>query len=424
MLKSFSSFLIDQKHYKESLTLSEMLAIFAIFLIFLTSLNGIYPNTNFFGVDRVKGLNFFNQAIWTFVFMIGLISVVVSKKIKSEFFVVSLPMILLCCFFYISALWSLAPAITIRRSTLELFVVLSIMFSVLNLPRSENAFTIFYKVSQYILLLNLIMLVMPHGFDSEGFFQGVHFQKNYTGLVAAFSIMIGFWRYFDKTNKKNVFTLLFIALWFILLILSQSKTSLGLLFVAPLSLYFLRLINRSIAVSLFIIFSFVFSVCSILTIIGIDLIQLFTKFVDNVGFTGRDHIWHFLMSQIYQRPWLGFGYGGFWDIGPQSPNLVYGTGYVPYIIQAHNGYLDIILNLGLIGLIFFFFLYIHLFIIASKVTTLESYGSIKYCLLFIIFGFMHNFTESSFIRAYSFVWIMQLLSIFIIFKEYVGVNKT
>lgn len=65
-------------------------------------------------------------------------------------------------------------------------------------------------------------------------------------------------------------------------------------------------------------------------------------------FTGRTDIWEYVFEMIAKRPALGYGLGGFWN-GTDGPSL--------YIIQrakwlvpdAHQGFLDMTLQIGIIG---------------------------------------------------------------------------
>jgi O-antigen ligase len=75
----------------------------------------------------------------------------------------------------------------------------------------------------------------------------------------------------------------------------------------------------------------------------------------NYTLSGRTLIWDFVNFEIAKRPLLGWGYRSFWLVGPDSPNIVDGSGWVRFgnMPSAHNGYLDTILDTGHIGLVLF-----------------------------------------------------------------------
>jgi O-antigen ligase len=69
--------------------------------------------------------------------------------------------------------------------------------------------------------------------------------------------------------------------------------------------------------------------------------------------TGRTEIWAVLTDHIALRPWLGSGYAAYWTPGPQAGTESYEFmsrmgGFYPG--SAHNGYLEVVNDLGGIGL--------------------------------------------------------------------------
>src|SRR5208337_4595381 len=69
---------------------------------------------------------------------------------------------------------------------------------------------------------------------------------------------------------------------------------------------------------------------------------------DNYNLSARTDIWNFVNFEIAKRPLLGWGYRSFWLVGPDSPNIVDSGGWIKAMPEAHNGYLDTILDTGYI----------------------------------------------------------------------------
>jgi O-antigen ligase len=69
-------------------------------------------------------------------------------------------------------------------------------------------------------------------------------------------------------------------------------------------------------------------------------------------FTGRTWIWEAVIPEFKHMPWLGHGFQSFWTTEWRA--MVFG---MPY---AHNGYLDILLELGVVGLALYTAWYYHL----------------------------------------------------------------
>jgi O-antigen ligase len=122
--------------------------------------------------------------------------------------------------------------------------------------------------------------------------------------------------------------------------------------------------------------------------------------------TGRTVIWSILFTKLQQRPLLGFGRGAFWL--PQLPNgaevgQALGYGYV--VPHAHNGLIDIALDVGYIGLLLFLIIYFTAFFRALKRAYASKNPEDIWCLGFLIFLAMNNVTESFLLRLANIYWV-------------------
>jgi len=64
--------------------------------------------------------------------------------------------------------------------------------------------------------------------------------------------------------------------------------------------------------------------------------------------TNRTFIWHYVWIAIENRFWLGYGYAGFWT-GGNGPDVIVWQGMGTQIAHAHDGFLDIWLQMGVVG---------------------------------------------------------------------------
>jgi exopolysaccharide production protein ExoQ len=68
------------------------------------------------------------------------------------------------------------------------------------------------------------------------------------------------------------------------------------------------------------------------------------------SFTGRTDIWPVALGGIADHPWLGYGYGTFWQPdGPFTQYLAPGNWEFWNPVHAHNGFLQLALDAGLVG---------------------------------------------------------------------------
>lgn len=121
--------------------------------------------------------------------------------------------------------------------------------------------------------------------------------------------------------------------------------------------------------------------------------------------TGRTEIWEAVLEKVYERPWLGYGYGGFWPDGGAGERAVWKTIYLP-VTQAHNGYINIMAELGLFGLFAFVGTlltgYIRAINLVRTTRTIEGLWPITY----MTFMLMYNQTESTNLETNSLLWIL------------------
>ena len=118
--------------------------------------------------------------------------------------------------------------------------------------------------------------------------------------------------------------------------------------------------------------------------------------------TGRTLLWDELVKIAEQRRFLGSGYGGFW-IGNIGNNLWEIFQWNPG--QAHNGYLDVYIDLGIVGLVFLICL---IFLTYRNVLVNLRYDSDygRYRLALLAMILIYNVTESGFIKPTSLLWFL------------------
>lgn len=127
-----------------------------------------------------------------------------------------------------------------------------------------------------------------------------------------------------------------------------------------------------------------------------------TLFGRDATLTGRtDLIWSKLLPIAMQHPLMGIGYGAFW-IRPVDFDFT-----MP-INQAHNGYLDVMIELGGIGLVLLFCCIASFFNKARLNFEIDpDWASLR--MAFLVMVLVHNFTETSFLRSTILMWNVFIL---------------
>nr|WP_246476221.1 O-antigen ligase family protein [Roseibium litorale] len=197
---------------------------------------------------------------------------------------------------------------------------------------------------------------------------------------------------------------------FILLVISQSKTSLGLTVLIPLVVYVFVGLAYHLRVNAFVLFLLLASTGLVLAaflsaLTGFGLDELSMVLFHDTTFTGRTVIWDFVLDVI-SRSWLGGqGYSSFWGAGVDSIVFREAPSFVSLLLQAHNGYLDVLVETGVIG---FSILMVLILLALRSATQLVQTDrqTTRLCLMLILFVICHNLLESSWFRSFSQIWML------------------
>lgn len=122
--------------------------------------------------------------------------------------------------------------------------------------------------------------------------------------------------------------------------------------------------------------------------------------------TGRVPLWTVLMGYIEKRPWLGYGMDGFWQGWEGSENASIWRTFRWEPSHAHNGFLDVVLEFGIVGATVYLLTFLHSLMQAVKwvrlLPTVESLWPIGY-LTFLV---LMNQTQSVLVVPYSIYWTL------------------
>lgn len=318
-----------------------------------------------------------------------------------------LSMIVLLAWCWISLTWAIEPAIAFRRLTLTTMIILSIFWLVAE-TGPERALRVFGHVLLLALLSNFLWVGLGWGVHVPGEldpalvgnWRGATIHKNVAGAVCALTILVLI-LYPPFNNELMRFIALVLSLVF--LFFTQSKTSIALMAVAViLGLVYLWMGSSR---RLFIIpCLFIFVACGVA--FGLDYFDLLLdQFSDPNGFTGRVQIWPVLVQFAGDHPWLGAGFGSFWNIGDASPVRQLTNGWVSRLATGHNGYLDVLVQVGFPGLTLAIFvtMLLPLWVLMTRREIPARLGAALVSMLVFCAG--HNLTESSLLDRDMVVWV-------------------
>jgi exopolysaccharide production protein ExoQ len=106
-----------------------------------------------------------------------------------------------------------------------------------------------------------------------------------------------------------------------------------------------------------------------------------------------------------RRPWLGYGFNAFWLPDESYTQRIWHLlGWMPP--HAHNGVLELWLELGIVGAGFFLALFVYYVAKSVKFLRQSPDPAAAWPLIFLIFLFLASLTESEFLGSNSVTFIL------------------
>lgn len=293
------------------------------------------------------------------------IGILMSRPIKwGSFFTHNMALMAFVSFALVSVCWSDFPLVTFKRWFRDLGNYLMILV-VLTDPRPLEAVRTVLRRLGYLLVPLSILLIKYFSeigrhysfWSGEVEYIGATTSKNMLGLACLISGLFFFWdtamrwpeRKQRRTKRIILTNIAFIAMTLWLLNDARSTTSNVCLFLGCLVIvaaqsqvfrrrpWFLKSLIPA-CFCLYLILDFGFDMNgSLAGAVGKD-----------PTLSDRTKIWAFLLG-MHTDPLIGTGYQSFW-LGPRL-QLFWQTSGLGHLNEAHNGYLEVYLELGLIGVI-------------------------------------------------------------------------
>ncbi len=248
----------------------------------------------------------------------------------------------------------------------------------------------------------------------QGDWSGIYRQKNSLGRQMTLLILMSVFMLFYYREKGLAWVGLIVGL--IVLPNTGSRTSLVITAIGLLCLVFLLFRRRPVVV-LGMIIAIAFSVLSLAlqAVLQQDPLLLITgETVEILGiplsFTGRIGLWEFAAGFVENRPYFGYGYDGFWEVPRFGGQLVKDEGWLAN--DSHNGFYDLVLQTGFVGLGAFLLIYIMLLFMVGKAVRLENAApAVQFSAFYIIFFFFANLTESYLLKATNVIQLLFSLAV-------------
>lgn len=371
-------------------------------------------------IEPVGDGNALNQIV-TIGLTVLLASFLLISHTRAAIVAVTLPLVLTFAWFAVSVVFAAHPDLAGRRLVLAAFTVCNSV-ALLLLPLSREHFARLLALASAVILALCYggVLLLPHlSIHSPtdlvepvlaGNWRGAFTHKNGAGAAMAVLIFIGIFvaRVFHRALGTAI-----VALAAFFLIFTQAKSPLALLLPVLLMAHLLVQLRSSALQAMLVIGTLL--AINFLTVgtVAFPAVEEFIGiFVSDTTYTGRDEIWEFALNHVAQRPITGFGFQAFWGTSELvvSGNIRESWGY--RASDAHNGYLNIAVMTGVVGLVLSL-----VWVIAQPLADIVRNNACRtdpLTMLFVqiwLFGLVLSAFESVLFAGGGGLWAMMIMSI-------------
>ena len=390
-------------HTRSFLRVPEIIYVFFALLYFSGALSPSDTGEN--GISRQWQFDRVSYLIQLFVFPILAVLICIHwdsvvQGLKQAFWPFSL-----CALAILSAGWSDDPFFTGRRA---IVLLLTTLFAVYLGSRftAEDHLNFFGWLLVFSVVGSIAVIILAPQFGishdlHEGALKGLFSHKNLLGRQMVFGILtlvIGKPAGIPKWLLSGT-----LVAAILLLIFSSSAGALITLAIVLGFCFLLNLPRKShkSKAPLWIGLIPILLLLTVLVVINADIVL--GPLGRDTSLTGRVPLWFAIGQAIGQQPLLGHGYALFWVHTSGSLLAVVATGW--NALSSQNGYLDLCLDLGLVGLALFLTYLISAMRLGTKQLNTESGLRSKWPIAFFLFFTLQNFHESDLLRLGTFLWI-------------------
>jgi exopolysaccharide production protein ExoQ len=388
------------------------------------------------GIDNKAGSPM-DQLVLTILLILALLTLYRRKIRWSTILKDNAWLILLFVYMASSVLWSDFPFVSFKR---WIRVAGSLLMAALILTenRPREALESIMRRSSYVLIPFSLVLVryfpqfgrLYGRWDGVEMWTGVATHKNSLGQLCAISLIFLFWALLLRAKSGTFFRggslvyadlLVSLIALFLLIGPGHGAYSATAIAVTILSIGIIYGLNRYKNLAIF--------VGSNLIVLLVGSVLFYILFADaitetiadllgrNKNLTGRaTDIWPVVLDTASRNPILGVGYGAAWGLGREISARV-------EVEQAHNGYLDIYLQLGMTGVVLLVaFLFSFCSAVRKEMNGNSHWGI--YGISILIISLIYNNSESSFIEYTSYLWNIMVYIAIVFSAPYSAIQET
>ena len=354
------------------------------------------------------------QMIWATVYLITLVRI--APHWRKIFYLMrgNLAFTLFASLAIVSALWSANSALTLRHGMAFLFSTL-FGFDLARRYTLHEQLSLLAKMLFLAIGLSCLVETIFPSFairatfgetgliDNDESWIGIYHQKNILGHVVALAAVLVLTKF--RLRLQNLCVCVPILIFCLFVIQrARSQTAFVVVFstaylLAGLLLFRLR---RRMLTTLGVAAGLVAGSLSLLAFSNRDaLLNLLGR---DSNLTGRTGVWDLVFQSIAEKPFLGYGFSAFWQVSYQSKRIDQLLNWT--VPSSHNMYIDIALQVGILGLGLFLVSYFTAIKRSVSALRLHSDPAVLWPVAYLMLSMVYGFSESDLYSANSLYWVL------------------
>jgi exopolysaccharide production protein ExoQ len=323
----------------------------------------------------------------------------------------------------ISILWSEDKLITFKASFF-LFLATFFFLACLYLNNIEKIYKLLSSFFIFVIITSCALYLTGFGEMTKtysGAINGMFPHKNLFGRFCAIAFLFYLTSYLANRNHSAIFLMLSCLLF---IFMSESKGALLILLISIFTCLFLLKVYTGKLLIRFIYSTLLFVSLLALYLASINIEVILAFIGKDITLTGRVQLWKLSLQYISESPFLGYGFDVFWKSVIDSNTLSKFDVFweAPH---SHNGFLDLLLDLGLLGLFLYLLLLINTIRICItnikylKINSFKNKQLLKvsyFSLLSLVYILLSSFIEKAYFGYNEILWFLFLIISYFIFQ--------
>jgi O-antigen ligase len=396
-----------------------IISAFALANLRATIFIHLFPDTSV-----LLGPAWIEIALWFFLFLVMLYSLVRKDQLH-DYLLVWRRNWLLALFLLVawaSTLWSLDPIATMFRASELMFASFVGAYMGMRYRPSQLMESLFWFGAILLILSIAMAWAAPKAGTMywqpfEGAWRGLFWHRNHLSSLTALLSILFLCRAilaFATRNLAGILDVFFYVLSVIVLFFARSATGYILflfLHVLVLCVWGWLKLHPYLRPRHYYLVVGMIGVGSVLILSNLDIV--FGLFHRDATLTGRVGLWTYLLNTVAaRRPWWGTGFGAAWTLDWFREDVRQHIGWPSQPLIADNGFLDILLHLGVIGIVMLLGILVMMGIRSIKWAISRKQLADFFPLLFVCYVLMANIPFSLIAETEVFIWFLIIAILF------------